>query len=548
MLFQVTAFLFACVTCWKTNAAPSPTTLPISAIFYSSPTDASITVVQYGEVVAHVPLAHLFRLAKFGRRHLPPELRNPMFAAHVFGLAWKRLENNFASAQVTLPVPEQLYLTQPTLAPLLSGSLARARHFGWPRDRQRLLAAHAFLDSPFNSALVVVLGSGSAAEIGLFVGRKPCEIKRLDIPPEPYYWDEAFLALLDALQHAGIQLGNSTMATADFTAHSHPPVLKRGPKFYSQEIQRQGAGGVAAAVQNSMERSLLYQMHKLEPLIREHAAICIAGNSALNNLLISVIHEAFAVKVHVPPCPCGDGEALGLAQLLACGAPAVNRNVLVGLPLFGGPPPKLLALRRPLRAALVADILSHGGFVAVVRGRNGIGPFTTATRSIFASLASAAAFRARFGYPQFRPLPIVTTVGRTKQWTAWPVVSPYGTHAPLSRKEIARAHAEIIDGRRRLRIQTINRNDNPWLYDLLEEIGNRTGHYALLQLPFIAAYAPLPPPGIPPPTAVPAAAVAAAPEQSLPPFAGDEALARAQQLRIHLVLNDALFTPAPQLL
>jgi carbamoyltransferase len=132
----------------------------------------------------------------------------------------------------------------------------------------------------------------------------------------------------------------------------------------------------------------------------------------------------------------------------------------------------------------VARALVDGETVAVCRGRSEIGPRALGNRSLLA-LPNSARLRDHINVnlkerESFRPLAPVVPIEYVGDYFEGLDESPYMLLVAYVRKGIRNRIPAVthVDGT--ARVQTVRKEDNPFLHRLLEEVGDRTGIPVLL--------------------------------------------------------------------
>jgi hydroxymethyl cephem carbamoyltransferase len=184
-------------------------------------------------------------------------------------------------------------------------------------------------------------------------------------------------------------------------------------------------------------------------------------------------------EVFVPPCPNDSGSAIGTAIDAAAhitGDPYVEWSVYSGLDLVADRPPDPARwTARPLCAAEVAARLRAGAVVAWARGRWEIGPRALGHRSLLAEPFHASTrdrlnqIKQREGY---RPIAPVVRVEDLAAVFRDDFEDPYMLYFRRVRDARLRAVTHV-DGS--ARAQTVTRESNPALHELLTAFAGRDG-------------------------------------------------------------------------
>ena len=231
------------------------------------------------------------------------------------------------------------------------------------------------------------------------------------------------------------------------------------------------------------------------------SALCFGGGCALNTLTNSRILEATPFEqIWVFPASGDNGLSVGaalygahsvLGQPLSSQEPGWRaRAVYTGREHTDEEIDTALA-DAPVAAARSADLvgeiaraLADGETVAVCRGRSEIGPRALGNRSLLA-LPSSTRMRDHINLKikqreSFRPLAPVVPVEHVATYFEGIDESPYMLLVATVRPEARESLAAVthIDGT--ARVQTVRAEDNPFLHELLERMGERTGIPVLL--------------------------------------------------------------------
>lgn len=251
---------------------------------------------------------------------------------------------------------------------------------------------------------------------------------------------------------------------------------------------------IACSLQTVLEETVL----KLAQWLRKETGsehLCFAGGVALNCVLNSALRRSgLFLDLWVPPVAGDAGTALGAALILD---PEASRHALTHA--FWGPRFDDTEVERYLRAARVshrrlanvasetAALLARQRIVAWMQGRMEFGPRVLGARSLLAA-ASDPAMRERLndvkGREQFRPVAPIVPNEAAADWFHLAGPSPFMTFVERVRPDRlsqipAAAH---VDGTARL--QTVDKNQNPLLHDLLTNFGRLTGVPVLINTSF----------------------------------------------------------------
>ncbi|HKE17596.1 MAG TPA: carbamoyltransferase C-terminal domain-containing protein [Kofleriaceae bacterium] len=208
------------------------------------------------------------------------------------------------------------------------------------------------------------------------------------------------------------------------------------------------------------------------------APLVMAGGCALNCEWNTRFRRAWRAEVFVPPCPNDSGVAIGAAidaQQLLGGPARVSWRVDAGEAFAADRAPGPAWRRVSASATCVARLLEAGCVLAWVSGRFELGPRALGHRSILAAPfegemhARLNRIKQREG---FRPIAPVCQVERVHEHFDWQGPSPHMLY--FQKVTDARLAAVThVDGT--ARVQTVDRGDQPALWELLEAFRQRTG-------------------------------------------------------------------------
>jgi len=222
--------------------------------------------------------------------------------------------------------------------------------------------------------------------------------------------------------------------------------------------------------------------------------LILGGGCALNSAYNGTIAGRCAFeRVHVPPCPADDGNAIGaalLAWMQLTEEPAVPRGD--GSPYLGSTAGPSLAgkLRQAARgfavtdtagrsAEAVAALLAEGRTIGVLRGQAEFGPRALGNRSILAD-PRPAEMKDRIngrikGREPYRPFAPVVPEAEVGNWFERPQPSPYMSMTLPWRETVRDLVPAVVHADGTGRLQSVAREQAPWMADLLEAFRRQTG-------------------------------------------------------------------------
>ncbi len=208
--------------------------------------------------------------------------------------------------------------------------------------------------------------------------------------------------------------------------------------------------------------------------------ICIVGGCALNVVLNSAVAEKGWFKnVYVSPTSGDTGQSLGAIlsnnSHIKCSYPFLGRG-------FGE-----IEDRKTLIDQVAKDLLEHK-IVAWYQGRSEIGARALGHRS-FLGLPDSIEMRIKLseqvkGREPYRPVAAILTEEFLPKFTSDTVPSPYMTFAPKVKDEIKKNLPAIVHFNGTSRMQTLKKEDNTVLYEILDNIGKETGYPVLMNSSF----------------------------------------------------------------
>lgn len=261
-----------------------------------------------------------------------------------------------------------------------------------------------------------------------------------------------------------------------------------------QRLKGQESYDLAATSQHVFEK-LFFELAGTTIDERSDLPICITGGCALNVLLNTRIKQTWPNrKVFVSPNSSDCGIAVG--NLLYHIRPTKPVNVIyAGLPLldfdaiahYWYPLSSQVSWERLSDDKLV-DLLAAGKIIGVVRGCSEHGPRALGNRSILCDPAFPQmkdVLNSKVKHREwYRPFAPVVQIEKANTYFEVLEESPYMSFAFKVRDEWQTKLSSVthVDGT--ARVQTLRRDDNVWLYDLLGKFRIKTGHGVLLNTSF----------------------------------------------------------------
>lgn len=271
----------------------------------------------------------------------------------------------------------------------------------------------------------------------------------------------------------------------------------------NQRLKDQLAYDVAATSQRAFEECFL---EKVIPYIEQYPnlPICITGGCALNIILNTRMVEEFGKQVFVGPSPNDCGIALGMMlkhlkpeepyDATYSGVPILDSYIFSELAANYNNVRILMKKDDNFHAyeqwdpEILVDDLVRGKIVGVVRGNSEHGPRALGNRSIICNPTIKdmkdilnAKVKNREWYRPFAPVVRLEDVSKYFEWNQ---ESRWMSFCPKVREEWRDILPAIthVDGT--ARVQTVTREQNEWLYNLLTEFEAKTGIGVLLNTSF----------------------------------------------------------------
>ncbi len=235
---------------------------------------------------------------------------------------------------------------------------------------------------------------------------------------------------------------------------------------------------------------------------RTDLPVCITGGGALNVLLNQLLHDMLQTQVFIPCNPSDCGLSLGFLLLRYPPDTGTMENVVYsGFPLFDGENlDKYISENSIKRISVgtkdIAQDLVNGKAIGLVQGNSEVGPRALGNRSILAypnslEIKDKINNRIKFREP-FRPLSPVCRWEDANKYFGGPCDSAYMSYSqqvidngeliidnPFPSLLPAIVHA---DGSARL--QTVKKEENELLHEILSQVNALTGHGILINTSF----------------------------------------------------------------
>jgi carbamoyltransferase len=261
----------------------------------------------------------------------------------------------------------------------------------------------------------------------------------------------------------------------------------------NNRFEGQLAWDIAATSQRAFEQCFLEVALPYMKKYPDHP-ICITGGCGLNILLNTRIVNEYKRQVFVGPNPNDCGVAVGMLlnvlrpktpiDLTYSGLPLLDLDMLPHY-LNGG---RTFTSAHQVDIKEIATDLFNGRIIGVARGRSEHGPRALGNRSILCNPSISemkdilnAKVKHREWYRPFAPVVRLEDVNKYFEWEG---ESRWMSFCPKVREEWREKLAAIthVDGT--ARVQTVTRDQNEWLYELLTEFEKLSGVGVLLNTSF----------------------------------------------------------------
>lgn len=221
-----------------------------------------------------------------------------------------------------------------------------------------------------------------------------------------------------------------------------------------------------------------------EKNMKEGLPLQISGGCGLNCDWNRMWRESgLFASVFVPPCPNDSGSALGTgidAQHFYTGDATIEWDVYAGELFVEDVQPDPAKYQvRPLSVSDVAQYIEQGNIIGWARGRYEMGPRALGNRSILAApftVDTTVRLNKIKRREDYRPIAPIALESDAHKWFVGSVQDPYMLYFNHVTSDQLKAITHV-DGT--ARTQTVTREQNPRIADLLEAFRDRTGFSVL---------------------------------------------------------------------
>lgn len=272
----------------------------------------------------------------------------------------------------------------------------------------------------------------------------------------------------------------------------------------SDRISGQAGFDLAATLQEAFEEVVIEDVFSLVKKYK-NLPLCYSGGCALNIILNTRLFHEWNNEIFVPPNPNDAGLTHG-AMLALTRPKKPNTSAYLGPKLFDLDmlPYYLFEeigfhdrdfLIQPVDVKQIAALIAEGKIIGIARGRAEIGPRALGNRSIVCSVAidnMKDIINAKVKNREwFRPFAPVVRLENVNKYFHWDRESPYMSFCPKVREEYIDKIKPVVHIDNTARVQTITREQNEFLYDLLGEVEKTTGYDILLNTSFNVDSSPI---------------------------------------------------------
>jgi len=394
-------------------------------------------------------------------------------------------------------------------------------------------AAGTFYQSPYKEALVFSFdGGGDDGKFNIFHclrGKDPILLERIPNPNMGEHWIDYDLGFpymlfghyLSDISFEGLSEGNLVYSGKIMGLVSYGKVreewLNDFIDFYKSDpngndyqekinvlgnkigvtfsigerLKDQLAWDVAATSQRAFEECFLEIAKPYFELFPD-MPICITGGCGLNILLNTRLVNEFNREIFVGPNPNDCGLAVGLLAGLIKPEEPIDITY-AGLPIMDKHMFEYYFANSTwwkdnLVIDEVVDDLVEGKIIGVVRGKSEHGPRALGNRSIICNPSFPEMkdiLNAKVKHREwYRPFAPVVRLEDVNKYFEWDREARWMSYAPVVREEWREKLAAITHVDNTARVQTVTREQNEFLYDLITKFEEKTGIGVILNTSF----------------------------------------------------------------
>jgi predicted NodU family carbamoyl transferase len=264
------------------------------------------------------------------------------------------------------------------------------------------------------------------------------------------------------------------------TGHSHSVVPQKHQLRHTPYWNSGHLGARFRSFASKLTDALFDQFYAVaKETMKEGLPLLISGGCGLNCSWNSRwLDSGLFRDVFIPPCTDDSGISIGVAadaQFQHSGNAKLRWNVYSGEDFVYDMSVPSEFENRPLDFKSVADLLVRGAVIAWVQGKYEIGPRALGNRSLLAAPFDRE-MTDRLNWikhrEKYRPVAPVCLENEVHRWFEWNRSSPFMLH--FQRVLDTRLRAITHDDGS-ARVQTVNKEQNPQLHELLQAFSNQTG-------------------------------------------------------------------------
>jgi carbamoyltransferase len=242
--------------------------------------------------------------------------------------------------------------------------------------------------------------------------------------------------------------------------------------IFFEEYEGQIAYDLAATNQFVFEK-LFFKL--VDPFIEANKPILLSGGCSLNVLLNEKVRLKYGNRVFIPPNP--DDSGISLGQLFLVNPPKTQVDVTYsGLPILDlDNKQELLSSYNNTQFSIkeVASLLKEGNIIGVLRGNSEIGPRALGNRSILCD-PSFTDMKNKLNKIKnrewFRPFASVIKYEDVRKYFNFDYESRFMSFSPTAKDHVIDKYPSIAHVDKTARVQTVKKEQNEFLYDLLNEM------------------------------------------------------------------------------
>lgn len=394
-------------------------------------------------------------------------------------------------------------------------------------DHHLCHATNAVYSSPYDNALVLVSdGEGEVGALSLF-HLKNRKLKRLWRSWGPgslgtyYCWltslcgfdwiageewkvmglaafGEPDLSLLEVLETIIIFEDGRPIFADKATILNVEKKLSKYVRKANEPVEK--ASVLAATGQLAYEKFMNKILNNLKKYGEDN--LILSGGTALNSSYNGkIVKNTFFNNVHIPSAPADDGNAIGSALL---GWMEITENKEI--PFFSetcylGTLPDLNVINNTVLKSkwntnslsnnsykIIAEELAKGKIIGIFRGAAEFGPRALGHRSILADPRSKKMKdlinKEVKGRESYRPFAPIVLEEYQNEWFEDSIDSPFMSFTFQYKTDKVNLVPAVVHEDNTGRVQTINKNRDPWLYSLIKEFNRITGVPIILNTSF----------------------------------------------------------------